>query len=112
MEWISVKDRLPETDMHYVLFTLYTPAWHDLTDDFPEDERDFPEEYVTVCGWFDVFKDGSRWWNWVDSDGCEGCILNEYEERHLRNGCKTGQKTYITHWMPLPEPPKRKDDAE
>jgi hypothetical protein len=108
-EWISVKDRLPETKMDNVLFTLYTPAWHDLTDDFPEDERDFPEEYVTVCGLFEVFKNGDRYWNWLTSDGYHRCIRNEYDEAHLCNGCKTGEITYITHWMPLPEPPESED---
>ena len=99
--WISVKDRLPKTKMDHVLFTLYTPAWHDITDELPEDERDFPEEYVTVCGWFDVHDNGAkRYWSWISSDGYQSTIRNEYVK------ADTGMITYITHWRYLPEPPK------
>ena len=105
MEWISVKDRLPETSMKDIIFVIYTPSWHNLTDDFPEDERDFPENIETVSGWIDVYCNGKvRYWNWISYDGnrygYQATIENEYSEE------ETGRITYITHWMPLPEPPK------
>ena len=104
-EWISVKDRLPETSMKNILFVIYTPAWHDLTDDFPEDERDFPEEIETVSGWIDVFDNGKkRSWSWIVDGGYQATIGNEYSEE------ETGCITYITHWMPLPEPPKENNN--
>ena len=104
MQWISTKEQLPEAKMKNILFVIHTPAWHDLTDDFPEDERDFPEEWEVVSGWFEVYtqKIGfgpKRYWCWVDSELGECCISNEYEEEMC--GCKS----FITHWMPFPKPP-------
>ena len=68
--WISVEERLPETDDFVIVAVL--------------DERgDTPYQY-TDFGWY---LDAARCW-----------IVNAEQRRD------------ITHWMPLPEPPK--EDAE
>ena len=79
-EWISVKDRLPDKDGHYL---VHKDLWGD--------------RYVATV-WF--AKDGrkvsrydfeNRWKNvWYDYD-------SEYGNVILDN---------VTHWMPLPQPPK------
>lgn len=66
MEWISVKDRLPEHD-DYCLVCL--------------------GRHIVRIG---VYKYGH--WHY-----CVGIYMTEPE---LRPGM------YVTHWMPLPEPPK------
>lgn len=60
------------------------PKW------IPVSER-LPEQYETVIGWDGLFmgevEHGDYGFVWLDDDGCNS----------LAN---------ITHWMPLPEPPK------
>lgn len=63
MEWISVKDRLPEVDQGILLY------WND----------DICTGYLTKYGNDFIFCDG---------------FTDDYE------------KEFVTHWMPLPEPPK------
>lgn len=98
-DWIKCSERLPDKSMNYVIFTLYTPAWHDVTDELPEEERDFPEETKVVCGSVDVFSDGKRFWCWEEEYG-DATIKNEHIKEY------TGGETFITAWMPLPEPPE------
>ena len=95
--WIPVSERLPDTSMNYVIFTLYTPAWHDVTDELPEEERDFPEETKVVCGQVDVYSNGNRYWCWEEEYG-EAAIKNEHIKEY------TGEEAFITAWMPMPEP--------
>ena len=101
-EWISVKDRLPESGVHvliccemrryggeiagkYVCDGYYAEANKIIAGDFPDDcnceysEED--DEYYLCEGWYEVIK------NWDD--------YNSVEVEDL-----------VTHWMPLPEPPK------
>lgn len=95
--WIPVSERLPEESMDYVIFTLHTPAWHDVTDELPEEERDFDEETEVVCGSVTVHGNDKRFWWWED-ESCKNVIKNEHIEEY------TGKETFITAWMPLPEP--------
>ena len=95
--WIPVSERLPDKSMDYVIFTLYTPAWHDVTDELPEEERDFPEETKVVCGRVAVYSNGNRHWCWEDEYG-ENSIKNEHVKEY------TGEETFITAWMLLPDP--------
>ena len=95
--WIPVSERLPDTSMKYVIFTLYTPAWHDVTDELSEEGRDFPEETKVVCGSVDVYSDCKRFWCW-EEEYVEATIKNEHIKEY------TGEETFITAWMPMPEP--------
>jgi len=63
MEWISVKDRLPDCNDKVLVYDDYL-------------ERVLPAEFNRVFE--DIY------------DNCESFITHRY----------------ITHWMPLPEPPK------
>ena len=96
-KWVPVSERLPDKSMKYVIFTLYTPAWHDVTDELPEEERDFPEETKVVCGQVVVYSNRNRYWCWEDEYG-EVAIKNEHIKEY------TGKEAFITAWMPLPEP--------
>ncbi len=66
MEWISVKDRLPEQLKCYLIYSF---DWDDST-------------CIPYIAWSFYNSDGK----WVDSI-----------DRSFHN--------YVTHWMPLPEPP-------
>ena len=101
-EWISVDDRLPENGVHvllccemhryggeiagkYICDGYYAEANKIIAGGFPDEcnceysEED--DEYYLCEGWYEVIK------NWDD--------YNSVEVEDL-----------VTHWMPLPEPPK------
>ena len=102
MEWISVKDRLPESGVHvllccemhrhggeiagkYVCDGYYAEANKIIAGGFPDEcdceysEED--DEYYLREGWYEVIK------NWDDY-----------------NSVTVGD--FVTHWMPLPEMPE------
>ena len=95
--WISVKDRLPDKNIDSLLFVVHTPTWDDVTEELAPEYRHFPEETTVVAGWFDKVT-GKRYWSWY-SEGFQNTIEGEISKEY------TGQVTFITHWMPLPEPP-------
>lgn len=105
MEWISVKDNLPEqvgkkmmpvlgvTGKGKRIICYYFPnhfqtvEWEDWDDyseeDFPYTENDADRGCVWLrAGWYDT----------TDCEKCEGYWNSPHS---------------ITHWMPLPEPPKQ-----
>ena len=79
-EWISVKDRLPEIGDTYLVVVKYKYDWeNDYTIDTDVamfHPYDNPDAYID-----------NRWDTYIDWD--EG-----------------QQYIHVTHWMPLPEPPK------
>jgi hypothetical protein len=81
-EWISVEERLPDAIDSYIVVVKQKYEW----------EAEW--EYDTDVASF-VFCDG-----YIDG------VWNTY------NDWKEGQECHITHWMPIPEPPKMKGGAE
>ena len=93
--WIPVTERLPENDVPVLLsckcgagayvcdgfhtekYSMPTPFYEDIDADYDEET----DEYYFPEGWWEVIK------NWDDYS----CVAIE---------------DTITHWMPLPEPPK------
>lgn len=94
-KWIPTRENLPNKTQN-CLFTLYSPAYHDTTDELLEGDRDFPEELKTVMGRVFIRKN-NRYWQFEDEVG-EAIIKNEYSKEY------TGCETYVTAWMPLPLP--------
>lgn len=99
-EWISVKDRLPESGKHVLvccsihligggLSTYVCDAFHtdqktivcNCDDDIDMDYDEETDEFYFPVGWWEVIK------NWSDYS----CVAIE---------------DFVTHWMPLPEPPE------
>ena len=107
-EWVSVKDRLPENGVHvllccemrryggeiagkYVCDGYYAEANKIIAGGFPDEcdceysEED--DEYYLCEGWYEVIK------NWDDYNS-------------------VAVEDFVTHWLPLPQPPKREKTEE
>ena len=87
--WVSVKDRLPEEHESIFHKFLGTPMWSSAMWQQESDK-------VLVCV---SFPDGTR----IVTTGC----------LHNSDWMTTVSKTLpqtVTHWMPLPEPPKEEND--
>ena len=84
-EWISVKDRLPEYPGHYLVCTSIN-YWHGGCMDINENHKYHPSG--TPVGY----------------DGTTMSVLDCYYDvtGHWNRVCDS----HVTHWMPLPEPPK------
>lgn len=86
MEWISVKDKLPEEEQDVLIFTKTVEIYGK--------HKERKKTYYNVyCGYYD----GDEWL----TSYCYGC---EYIER--MNEKYKNEKIVVTHWMPLPEPPE------
>ena len=84
--WISVKDKFPEEDQEVILCTSETETYGK----HREKKKIYKNIYI---GYFDGYE-------WLTSY-CHGC---EYIFR--MNEKYPNETIEVTHWMPLPEPPK------
>lgn len=93
MNWISVKERLPERvgDSMYVecIVTLWI-YWTGMLD----------EPYEHCCVTVAQFDTAQKIWRMANDASVE-CLNACIELEDLPSTC-----SYISHWMPMPEPPK------
>ena len=84
-QWISVNDRLPEYPGHYLVCTSIN-YWHGGCMDINENHKYHPNG--TPVGY----------------DGSTMSVLDCYYDvaGHWNRVCDS----HVTHWMPIPEPPK------
>lgn len=85
MEWISVKDKLPDEEQEVLLYTEEIESYGR----YGKRKKIYHNVYR---GYFD----GEEWIT-IYCHGCEYIFkMNEkYQNEHIE----------VTHWMPLPEPP-------
>lgn len=84
--WISVKDKLPEDDQEVILCTRETETYGK----HREKKKIYKNIYI---GYFDGYE-------WLTSY-CHGCeYIFKMNEKY------PNETIEVTHWMPLPEPPK------
>ena len=90
-EWISVKGRLPEYPGHYLVCTSIN-YWHGGCMDINENHKYHPNGTPVVY------------------DGSTMSVLDCYYDvtGHWNRVCNS----HVTHWMPIPEPPKEGADNE
>lgn len=79
MEWVSVKDKLPENDEDVLVYHL-------------------EDDHITV-GYFE----SENVSYYIQSDGSKFYTYSGWETE-----IPWAQKGEVTHWMPLPDKPKRK----
>lgn len=90
-EWISVKDRMPENASHLGAFC---PKYMVAT------------KYGATEGWYNP--DQKSWYVlfWFMTDRIVSCEI-DFERADVPRVVKVSESAeFVTHWMPLPEPPK------
>lgn len=93
-EWISVKDRLPERKNYwerYIVVVLSSfSSWH---------EESYDKEIVTTA---DYDSEQKIWHiDWGDSKKQLNALIDIEDIQP--------EADFVTHWMPLPKPPKESD---
>ena len=90
-EWISVNDRLPDKPGHYLICTSMN-YWHGGCMDINENHKHGPNG--TPAGY----------------DGTTMSVLDCYYD--VTGDWNRVCNRHVTHWMPLPTPPKEEDAHE
>lgn len=93
MDWISVKDRLPERDGESIYVECIVTIWHYGTDIF----GDPYERCCTTIAQFDTTQ--KIWSIGIDDVSMHLNALIGLDDL-------SSDSSYISHWLPLPEPPK------
>lgn len=97
-KWISVKDRLPKPEEEVLILAKSQRGYNTITTAMYEDGT--------------ITEDNSSWgWEDIDFDYDEendACIIpcGWWEYRHYGESLNYAIDDEVTHWMPLPEPPK------
>ena len=93
MDWISIKNRLPERDGESIYVECIVTIWHYGTDIFGE-------SYERCCTTIAQFDTTQKIWSIGIDD------ISMHLNALIGLDDLSSDSSYISHWMPLPEPPK------
>jgi hypothetical protein len=93
--WHRVEEELPKHGQRILICLRFTNL----------DGEEEPAK--TVYGYFENFeKKGRRYWTWEDEEALMEACMSKESDFDPEYGT-----TRITHWMPLPEPPKEENNG-
>lgn len=91
-DWISIKDKLPQQNTEtLIVWVNRNPVNY---------QKDIKDKPFTGVAWYY----NGKWWWW--SPDCKD-MLDEYG---VCPECYMDEAIEVTHWMPLPEPPKESNN--
>jgi len=105
MEWISVEDKLPEDDQHVIVWDLRSNVYP-----FRSDKKGDDGKGHYSCGdaiFQDRMVDVNENKDWyIKKWGSIDNYFRDNPKRYRWSGQGPCSFDEVTHWMPLPEPPK------
>ncbi len=101
MEWISVNDRLPEPETEVLVMAVDNMGYATITTAMYEDGTKRTEDSKWVWDNYCAFEYDEERDTYIVSEGWW-----EYRHYNPDDVYNNPVDDHVTHWMPLPEPPK------
>lgn len=99
-QWISVKDRLPKPTEQWPHCIVLVNVAHWPTSTYDICDSPYDEEFVVTA----IYNSKQKIWHINGWDEQINALLPIIDDEPVNGSC-------VTHWMPLPEPPKGENDG-